>query len=264
MLKYSLAALALVASSTFALAEPNNGGAGGGGGGPGGGAMQHSGGGMGGGGGGEMKGMGGGDKGGPAGNFRGGEMKGDRGSSAQERSGSMHRDSASDEKSSRSDRHQARDEDRGSAGRNRHAEDNDRSMKGKERSDRNDRADRNDRRDSDQARDNSRRDRASTGAGEGTEGKARPRGSLTSISSEQKTRVRAAFRDHRGSPARDIGVAVNVGVVVPRSVHFYPIPQAILTIAPDYDGYDYFWVDDDHVAIVDPDTLEVVDIIVVA
>jgi hypothetical protein len=37
-----------------------------------------------------------------------------------------------------------------------------------------------------------------------------------------------------------------------------------VTIVPDYCGYMYFMVDDDHVAIVDPDTYEVVDIIVVA
>jgi hypothetical protein len=59
-------------------------------------------------------------------------------------------------------------------------------------------------------------------------------------------------------------VNVSVGVVVPRTVHFYPMPTEIITIAPDYRGYSYFMIDETHVAIVDPDTLEVVDVIIVS
>lgn len=42
------------------------------------------------------------------------------------------------------------------------------------------------------------------------------------------------------------------------------MPEDIVTTVPDYSGYMYFMVDDNRVAIVDPDTYEVVDIIVVA
>ena len=59
-------------------------------------------------------------------------------------------------------------------------------------------------------------------------------------------------------------VAVNVGVALPRSVHLYPIPEDIVVIVPDYRGYDYIMLDDDRVAIVDPETYEVVDIIEIA
>ena len=213
--------------------------------------------------------------GGPSDNFRS-EGKGDRSSASEERSGSMKRNSASDERSGsmkkhsasdersdKSDRHQAADENRGGKDRDSQASDRDHN-----RNKDNDRADRGERQDKDkmrsEANDRSRGDRGATGTSEGAEGKSRPRGSITSISPEQKTRVRSAFIGHRVSPARDIGVAVNVGVVVPRSVHFYPIPQDIVTIVPDYSGYEYFMIDESHVAIVDPDTLEVVDIIVVA
>ena len=63
---------------------------------------------------------------------------------------------------------------------------------------------------------------------------------------------------------RDLDVAVNVGVVIPHSVHVYPVPIDIVTIVPDYRGYMYFMIDDNRVAIVDPDTYEVVDVIVIA
>ena len=59
-------------------------------------------------------------------------------------------------------------------------------------------------------------------------------------------------------------MAVNVGVALPRSVNLYPIPEDIIVIVPDYRGYDYIMLDDDRVAIVDPETYEVVDIIEIA
>jgi Protein of unknown function (DUF1236) len=111
----------------------------------------------------------------------------------------------------------------------------------------------------DQSRDKSKANGSSTGASQGTEGKSGTKGSIPNISTEQKTRVKWVFSGHLVAPARDINVAVSVGVVVPRSVHFYPVPEAIVTIVPDYRGYEYFMIDDSHVAIVDPDTLEVVD-----
>ncbi|WP_414463911.1 DUF1236 domain-containing protein [Hyphomicrobium sp. DY-1] len=265
MLKFSLTALALVATSTFAMADPNMSKPGGGNG-PGGGAMERS--------GGDLKGGGLGDRGmgnrGPA--MKGSEagqakslgdrqMRSDR-SEAQE----SHRDATDRSASSGDRKNDARSENMPNDKRNTHqynrqAEDNNSSGKRENRADTNDR---NDRARSNEARDNSRPDRGATGAGEGTEGKAGAKGSLTNISPEQKTKVRAAFSGHRVAPARDIGVDVRVGVVVPRSVHFYPLPPTIVTIAPDYSGYEYFMIDDSHVAIVDPDTLEVVDIIVIA
>jgi hypothetical protein len=251
MLKYSIAALALVAGSSLAVADPNNGGPGAGSSSAGG-AMQHSGS-MSGGattGNGEMKMK---ESGASSKEMRSGEMKGDRSQASDNGAGSMQKQ--------KPDRQQASDEKGNGSKSDRQAEDNNRKMKPDQRADRNDR---NDRKASDQAKDQSRADKSATGASEGTEGKARPKGSLTNINPEQKTRVISAFSDHRVAPARDIGVAVNVGVVVPRSVHFYPIPDEIVSIVPDYRGYEYFMIDDSHVAVVDPDSLEVVDIIVIA
>lgn len=226
--------------------------------------MERSGGSPGGGPGGAMKGESGpslkGD-GGPSKDFSGGEMRSGRNEGAEGSRKSLDRaESSSGKKSEKNNKNQANDE-RNANQRNRQAEDNDRGVK---RQDRADDADYKDRKNSDRAEDMSRRDKGATGASEGTEGKVRSKGSLTNISPEQKTKVRAAFSGHRVAPARDIGVDVRVGVVVPRSVHFYPLPPTIVTIAPDYSGYEYFMIDDSHVAIVDPDTLEVVDIIVIA
>jgi hypothetical protein len=103
---------------------------------------------------------------------------------------------------------------------------------------------------------------ASTGTSEGAEGHSGNRGSLTSVTTEQKTKIRSVFTSHRVEPARNINVAVNVGVRLPHSVHLYPVPQEVIEIVPAYREYEYILLEDNRVAIVDPDTFEVVDIIV--
>lgn len=102
-----------------------------------------------------------------------------------------------------------------------------------------------------------------TGASEGTEGKGGPKGSVANVTSEQRTKVKGIFTQHRVEPAH-INVSVNIGVAIPRTVHLYPVPEDIVLIVPEYRGYEYVLLDDDRVAIIDPDTYEVVDIIVIA
>lgn len=235
MLKYSMAALALVATSTFALADPNNGGPGAGGAGPGVGA--------------------------PAGAMKGGATEGNIGGGRRFDSDRIQGGQARDADANRMGNDMRSEKSGSKAGQHADRDNNNRDMKQQNRADRNERSGS---KTSDQARDNSRPDKGATGASEGTAGKGGAKGSLTNISPEQQTKVRAAFSGHRVAPARDVGVDVRVGVVVPRSVHFYPLPPTIVSIVPDYSGYEYFMIDDSHVAIVDPDTLEVVDIIVVA
>jgi hypothetical protein len=116
----------------------------------------------------------------------------------------------------------------------------------------------------DQSRADERRGNSGTGASEGTEGRSEHSGSIANVSPEQKTRITTIFSHHHVAPVRDLDVAVNVGVVIPHSVHVYPVPIDIVTIVPDYRGYMYFMIDDNRVAIVDPDTYEVVDVIVIA
>lgn len=140
----------------------------------------------------------------------------------------------------------------------------------KDRSNRNatnerDRRDRNAKNDRDRNKNEARaheRGGASTGASEGAEGRSGDRGSITSVTTEQKTKIRSVFTQHRVEPARNLNVAVNVGVRLPHSVHLYPVPQDVIEIVPAYRDYEYILLDDNRVAIVDPDTFEVVDIII--
>jgi len=76
------------------------------------------------------------------------------------------------------------------------------------------------------------------------------------LSSEQRGRITTIFHHHRVAPAH-LNVSVRVGVRVPASVHFYPVPAEVIEIYPEWRGYDYILVGD-QILIVDPQTHEIV------
>ena len=80
------------------------------------------------------------------------------------------------------------------------------------------------------------------------------------LTQEQRTKVKSSFAKHRGKSA-NLNITVNVGVAVPRSVQLYAVPADIVVMVPEYRRYRYFVVDD-RVCIVDPDTYEIVEIII--
>ncbi|RUP08646.1 DUF1236 domain-containing protein [Hyphomicrobium sp.] len=104
----------------------------------------------------------------------------------------------------------------------------------------------------------------STGASEGATGRTGGKASITGVTEEQRAKVKSVFTQHHVEPARGLNVSVNIGVALPHSVHLYPVPAEIVTIVPEYRGYEYILLEDNRVAIVDPATFEVVDIIIIA
>ena len=95
-------------------------------------------------------------------------------------------------------------------------------------------------------------------------GEQKPSGETTAsvnISTEQRTEIRTIIQETKVQPAR-LDVAVNVGVVVPATVEFHPLPPRIVEIVPRYRGYEYFVLADGRIVIVEPGTHEVVYIIV--
>ena len=113
-----------------------------------------------------------------------------------------------------------------------------------------------------QSRTETQRSNNSTGASEGTEEAVGGRASITGVTRRRSTR-KIGLPSTPRQRAR-INVSINVGVALPHSVHLYPVPEDIVTIVPEYRGYEYILLEDNRVAIVDPDTFEVVDIIIVA
>ena len=91
----------------------------------------------------------------------------------------------------------------------------------------------------------------------------RGRSSTTvSVNDQQRTRVfDQLHRDRDFDQARtDINIRVNVGERLPERVRPRRLPDDIVTIVPEYRGYDYTVVNDE-IAIVDPRSREIVDVI---
>ena len=70
------------------------------------------------------------------------------------------------------------------------------------------------------------------------------------LSTEQRTRIKTVFSRHRVAPAH-LNISVRVGVRVPETVHFYPVPVEVVEIYPEWRGYDYILVGD-QILIIDP------------
>jgi len=92
---------------------------------------------------------------------------------------------------------------------------------------------------------------------EGRTGTVGQAGAGARLSTEQRTRITSVIREQHVAPVNNVNFAVSVGTRVPRDVGFHPLPQEIVTIYPEWRGYEYFLVRDE-IVVVDPRTLEIV------
>ena len=93
-----------------------------------------------------------------------------------------------------------------------------------------------------QAAPNEKRDETRTG-----EAHAAPRvtGNLH-VSQETTTRI---SKELIGTHTENVNITINVGVALPETVEFYPLPSDIVELAPEYQGYDYFVANDEIVFV---------------
>lgn len=104
----------------------------------------------------------------------------------------------------------------------------------------------------------------STRGGTGAQGSAttNSRGASVQLSQDQRTRISTVI-GKSSSTARISGrpdFDVTVGVRVPHSVHVAVLPEDVITIVPQYRGFDYVMVGE-QILIIDPSTYEIVAII---
>jgi len=86
-----------------------------------------------------------------------------------------------------------------------------------------------------------------------------------SLNTEQKTKIRTTVLESHNAPKisrNDIHFSLNVGTVVPRTVHIATVPQTLVEIHPAWRGFEYFVVGD-QIVIVDPRTMRIVEVLVV-
>lgn len=96
-------------------------------------------------------------------------------------------------------------------------------------------------------------DRARSGGGQ--------KSAKVDVDKSKKTSLKKKV-DRSSLKRTDVDINVNVGVSLPSSVRLYPLPTTWISIVPEYEGYEYIYVDG-MICIVDPGTLLIVDVIYV-
>jgi Protein of unknown function (DUF1236) len=77
------------------------------------------------------------------------------------------------------------------------------------------------------------------------------------LSGEQRTRITSVIRDQRVEPLANANFSIVVGARVPRNITFYPLPAEVVTIYPEWRGYEFVRVRD-QILVINPRTLEIV------
>jgi len=81
-----------------------------------------------------------------------------------------------------------------------------------------------------------------------------------SLNETQRTRVSESIARLNVAPLNNVNFSLSVGTVVPRDVRFQPLSPDVVEVMPQYRGYNFFVVRDE-IAIVDPATYKIVDVL---
>jgi hypothetical protein len=82
-------------------------------------------------------------------------------------------------------------------------------------------------------------------------------GAGAKMSGEQRTRITSVIREQHVAPVTNVNFSISVGTRVPREVGFHPLPTEIVTIYPEWRGYEFILVGQ-QIVVVDPSTYEIV------
>jgi Protein of unknown function (DUF1236) len=79
------------------------------------------------------------------------------------------------------------------------------------------------------------------------------------LSTEQRTKITSVIKQQKVEPVH-ANFDVRVGVRVPESVRFHPLPREVVTIYPEWRGFDYILVGE-QIIVINPRTHEIVAIL---
>jgi hypothetical protein len=85
-------------------------------------------------------------------------------------------------------------------------------------------------------------------------------GAGAKLSGEQRTKISTVIREQHVAPITNVNFSISVGTRVPRDASFHPLPEEIVTIYPEWRGYEFILVND-QIVVVDPRTFEIVAVI---
>jgi hypothetical protein len=82
-------------------------------------------------------------------------------------------------------------------------------------------------------------------------------GAGAKISTEQRTKITTVIRNEHVAPVTNVNFNISVGTRIPRDVSYHPLPAEVVTIYPEWRGYNYVLVRD-QIIVIDPQTFEIV------
>jgi hypothetical protein len=86
-------------------------------------------------------------------------------------------------------------------------------------------------------------------------------GAGAKLTSDQRTKITTVIKNQHVENVTNVNFSISVGTRVPReNVHFYPVPTEVVTIYPEWRGYEFIMVNG-RIVIVEPSTYEIVAII---
>ena len=85
-------------------------------------------------------------------------------------------------------------------------------------------------------------------------------GAGAKLSTEQRTKITTVIKEQHVQPVTNVNFSISIGARVPREVGFHPLPTEIISVYPEWRGYEYILVRD-QILVINPRTLEIVDVI---
>jgi Protein of unknown function (DUF1236) len=82
-------------------------------------------------------------------------------------------------------------------------------------------------------------------------------GAGAKISTEQRTKITTVIRSEHVQPLTNVNFNISVGTRIPRDVSYHVLPSEVVTIYPEWRGYNYVLVRD-QILVIDPQTFEIV------
>jgi predicted outer membrane protein len=82
-------------------------------------------------------------------------------------------------------------------------------------------------------------------------------GAGAKLSTEQRTKITTVIRSEHVAPVEHVNFSISVGTRVPHDVRFHPLPADVVTIYPEWRGYEFILVGD-QVVVIDPRSFEIV------
>ncbi len=83
----------------------------------------------------------------------------------------------------------------------------------------------------------------------------------TKLSAEQRTKISTTIKKQNVRPQTNVNFTIAIGTKVPRSgVKFYRLPATVISLYPEWRGYEYILVGNE-ILVINPRTSEIVDVI---